>query len=748
MVAEREQLIENILAYDPNANAVMLGEAFDYAQEVHKKDIRKSGEPYFMHPLAVANILTELKLDDATVATGLLHDTVEDTEATLDKINDLFGSEIRDLVDGVTKIEKLDLSTTKAKQAENFRKLLVAFTTDIRVLLVKLADRLHNMRTMEHMKASAQKRISEETLEVYAPLAARLGIHWVREELEEHAFRWLHPKAYQAINKDLEERREDDDNLVLDICEVIRQILQENGIEGEVYGREKKPFSIWKKMENKQISFDQLSDIYAFRILVPTVLDCYKVLGLVHTKWPIVPGFFKDYISLSKRNDYQSLHTKVEGPRHQRVELQIRTFDMHQTAEYGIAAHALYKEKPVKEGEKLTKRSDESQISQWLRELVDMLRDGQNSETLYEHTKMELYKDQVFCFTPKGRIIVLPYGATPLDFAYAVHTDVGNSFLGCKINGEHKPRITALRNGDKVEIIRAKEETVDTTWENWVVTGKARSAIRKFIRDNKRREHISWGRQMLKRAFDRESKRFQDDIIIKNIKKFPQDSIDDLFLDIGLGAVSSESVLDIIFKDEQRPETKERMEVVRKEKGWRAFAQTVGIKYRKPLVSAPKNKKGRKGKSLDQISIGGQTSKLPVSYAPKGGAVPGDRIVGVLTPEQGITIYPIQSIPLDLLELSPDRLIDVTWDVDKKSKERFPAQIEVVAINEPGSLVQIAQVISEEKGNIHTLNMINTAPDYTTMRFELEVLDIKHLMTIIKGVSENTMVNSVQRTFN
>ncbi len=742
VTAEREHLIETILAYDPEADTQMLSLAYDYAKDVHKKDIRKSGEPYFMHPLAVANILAELKLDDATVATGLLHDTVEDTEATLDKIDKLFGHEIRDLVDGVTKIEKLDLSTKKAKQAENFRKLLVAFTTDIRVLLVKLADRLHNMRTMKHMKASAQKRISEETLDIYAPLAARLGIHWVREELEEHAFRWLHPEAYKAVMEKLDKRHLRDHDLVAEISDLLKGVLRDNGIEGEVTGREKKPFSIWKKMEGKQISFEELSDIYAFRVIVPSVDDCYKVLGLIHTRWPIVPGFFKDYISLPKRNDYQSIHTKVVGPHHQRVELQIRTFEMHEIAEYGIAAHALYKEQPVLDGEKLAKRTDESQVSQWLRKLVDMLRDGQNSETLYEHTKMELYKDQVFCFTPKGRIIVLPYGATPLDFAYAVHTDLGNSFLGCKINGQHKPRMTQLRNGDKVEIIRSEEQTVDLSWDNWVVTGKARSAIRRAVKETKRKHHISWGRQLLKRAFDREQKKFSDSLLLQNISRLPQDTIDDVFQDIGIGDLSSETVLDAVYRDE-RPEVKsERQEFTRKEKGWRAFANKIGIKYKQTSFLAENGNRG------GSISIGGSASQLPVSYAPKGGAVPGDRIVGVLAPNKGITIYPIQSIPMDLLELSPDLLIDVTWDIEKDSTVRFPAQIEVVAINEPGTLVQIAQVISDEKGNIHTLTMLDTAPDYTKMRFELEVLDIKHLMTIIKGVGKISVVNSVERTFN
>ena len=495
------ELVERVLRYDPKADETLLNRAYVYAMRAHGNQKRASGDPYFSHPLEVAAILTDLKLDDATIATALLHDVIEDTEATRAEIDQLFGPEIGVLVDGLTKIKRLDLVSKKAEQAENFRKLLVAISTDIRVLLVKLADRLHNMRTLEHVPPESRRRASEETLEIYAPLAGRMGMQAMREELEELAFRWLHPEAYRTVRERLDRLTDNNQGLVEEIRQSLIEKLGEAGFVADVAGREKKPYSIWRKMENRQISLEQLSDLYGFRVICKSVEDCYRVLGVAHTAWRAVPGRFKDYISTPKQNGYRSIHTTIVGPRHQRVELQLRTQPMHVTAEYGVAAHTLYKDltdapAPTARRPPPTPRATWARII-WLRRLVETLLEGDNSEEFLEHTKLELFHDQVFCFTPKGRLIALPQGATPIDFAYAVHTDVGNSCVGANINGRQLPLSTALRNGDEVQIITSSSRTPPAAWERIAVTGKARSAIRRAARDTLRRQYAELGRRLI-----------------------------------------------------------------------------------------------------------------------------------------------------------------------------------------------------------------------------------------------------------
>ncbi len=503
------ELVERVLSYQPTANEAMLNRAYVYAMKAHGNQKRASGAPYFSHPLEVAAILAEMRLDDATIATALLHDTIEDTDVTRSEIDTMFGPEIGTLVDGLTKIKKLDLVTKKAEQAENFRKLLLAISSDIRVLLVKLADRLHNMRTLEHMKPAKRKIIAEETMDIYAPLAGRMGMQWLREELEDHAFRWLNPEAYAAVVERLKILRERNQGLIDEIESALTTKLKEAKVKGVVAGREKKPYAIWNKMERKQISLEQLSDIYGFRIVVPEVRDCYHALSVVHTTWHAVPGRFKDYISNPKQNDYQSIHTTIVGPRHQRVELQIRTEKMHSIAEYGVAAHALYKDTNGNGTSKVP--SQDSGAYRWLRHLVGMLLEGDNPEEFLEHTKLELFQDQVFCFTPKGRLIALPRGANCIDFAYAVHTDVGNTCVGAKINGRPMPLATQLRNGDEVEIICSAAQAPPVAWESLAATGKARSAIRRATRDAVRAQYGKLGREILDRAFQRRGKTFSEE---------------------------------------------------------------------------------------------------------------------------------------------------------------------------------------------------------------------------------------------
>src|SRR5437879_4449471 len=459
-------LIERVKRYNPQTSEALLNRAYVYAMKAHGEQKRASGDPYFSHPLEVAGILTDLKLDDATIAAALLHDTIEDTTATRAEIDQMFGHDIGALVEGLTKLKKLDLVTKEAKQAENLRKLLLAIADDVRVLLVKLADRLHNMRTLDFVPLDARRRIAEETLDIYAPLAARMGMHGMREELEDLAFRELNPDAYNVVLGRLRALAERNRDLISDIEQQLTSKFADSGIQAEVDGRQKRPYSIWRKMERKSVGFEQLSDIFGFRVMVGDVQECYRALGIVHTTWPVVPGRFKDYISTAKQNDYRSIHTTVIGPGRQRVELQIRTRQMHEIAEYGIAAHALYKDARGSPTELLSR---ESNAYAWLRRTIELLAEGSNPEEFLQHTKLELFHDQVFCFTPKGKLIALPRGANAIDFAYAVHTGVGNLAVGCKINGKIAPLVSELVNGDEVEIITSSAQAAPPpAWESLV----------------------------------------------------------------------------------------------------------------------------------------------------------------------------------------------------------------------------------------------------------------------------------------
>lgn len=737
------ELVERVLNYDPKADEALLNRAYVYAMKAHGNQRRASGAPYFSHPLEVAAILTDLKLDDATVVTALLHDVIEDTPITRAEIDQLFGPEIGKLVDGLTKIRRLDLVSKKAEQAENFRKLLVAISSDIRVLLVKLADRLHNMRTLEHVKPETRKRISEETLDIYAPLAGRMGMEAMRAELEDHAFRWLHPEAYAAVTAKLASLRKSNEGLVEEIRAALASKVAEVGIETEVSGREKKPYAIWRKMANKQISLEQLSDIYAFRVVVDSIDDCYRALGVAHTTWRTVPGRFKDYISTPKQNNYQSIHTTVVGPRHQRVELQIRTRAMHEIAEYGVAAHAFYKD--AMNGQLASRTAGDllkdSGPYAWLRRLVDTLLEGSNPEEFLEHTKLELFQDQVFCFTPKGRLIALPRGATPLDFAYAVHTGIGNGAVGAFVNGHHVPIDTQLRNGDEVEIETAPNHSPPPAWENLVVTGRARSAIRRAAREAVRKQYRELGRRLLASRFEQVGEEFSDDLLKKALPRLGQKSLEDTLSAVGRNELAIEDVVRATIPDAaERPPEKEsyrrtrRFGRARGQEGWFNIDRVMSLKFR-----ADQEPKGTGG-----LAIRGVNDDLPVSFEP-GGAVPGDRIVGVLIPGEGIRIFQIHSPRLR--EFEHEGWIDVTWDIDPDTPQRFPARISVTALNEPGTLAQIAKVIGEAGGNIDNVRMVRRASDFTQMRIELEVLDLVHLNHIIAGLREKAVVNKVERVF-
>jgi len=742
MTTRQYELVERVKSYEPDADEALLNRAYVYAMKAHGNQKRASGAPFFSHPLEVAAILAEMRLDDATIATALLHDTIEDTGATRSEIDALFGAEIGSLVDGLTKIKKLDLVTKKAEQAENFRKLLLAISSDIRVLLVKFADRLHNMRTLGHMKPAKRKIIAEETMEIYAPLAGRMGMQWLREELEDHAFRWLNPEGYDAVVDRLKMLRDRNQGLIEEIENALRKKLEEAKVSAIVAGREKKPYAIWSKMERKQISLEQLSDIYAFRIVVDEVIDCYRALAVVHTTWHAVPGRFKDYISSPKQNDYQSIHTTIVGPRHQRAELQIRTERMHSVAEYGVATHALYKDSANGTGpHNGVLPSHESNAYRWLRHLVDMLLEGDNPEEFLEHTKLELFQDQVFCFTPKGSLIALPRGANPIDFAYAVHTDIGNTCVGCKINGRPMPLATELRNGDEVEIICSEVQAPPSAWQSLAVTGKARSAIRRATRDAARAQYGKLGREILERAFSRRGKAFSEEAIGQALGRLSQKTTEDVIAAVGRGELASADVIKAAWPEETPGEVpKRRRKVKRTEEGWFGLGKVMGLKFRWPGSSSGRSRPA----GASSIPIRGLRGDLPVSFA-EDGAVPGDRIVGILTVGQGITIYPIHAEALKAFDEEPERWIDVTWDIDEDNPQRFPAKVAVTALNEPGSLAQVAAVIGEADGNIDNIKIMKQVPDYAEMVIDLEVWDLAHLNEILVGLRAKDVVSSAAR---
>lgn len=713
------ELVERVTKYDPDADEDMLNRAYIYAMKAHGSQTRASGEAYFNHPLEVAAILAEMKLDTATIVAALLHDTVEDTEATHQEIVDKFGPEIASLVDGLTKIAKLDMVTKEATQAENLRKLLLAMSRDVRVLLVKLADRLHNMRTLHHVKPEKRQRIAQETMEIYAPLAGRMGMQLIRDEMEDIAFGVLNPEAQEIILKRLARLHTESGDVLREIEIALSKELASNGMKAEVSGREKRAYSIWRKMERKQLSLDQLSDIFAFRVLVEKVDDCYRSLGVVHRTWKAVPGRFKDYISNPKQNDYRSLHTTVIGPHSMRVEMQIRTQIMHEIADRGVAAHALYKDvASAKSGDAAP--ATESNAYRWLRHLMDTLQDGNSPKEFLEHTKLELFHDQVFCFTPKGQLIALPLGATPIDFAYAVHTSVGDSCVGSKVNGRHAPLVTQLRNGDEVEIIRSEAQVPPPAWEAIAVTGKAKAAIRRATGAAIRKQFAGLGREIVEKLLERQSHPFVEKELVKAVPRLGHKNVDDALAAVGRGELSALDVLKALglTVDEKEVRASRRKVSARKEEGQGKFS----------------------------LPVRGAAANMALKIHLVTGAVPGERIVGITTPGEGITIYPIFANALELFDQEPERWVDLAWGIAEEG-QRFPARINISLINEVGALAQVAQVIGENGGNIDELQLIKRegVRDFFDLTVLLEVFDNRHLNDIMKALKSKPSVNSVSR---
>jgi len=712
------ELVEKVKSYDPDADEDLINRAYVFAMKAHGTQKRASGAPYFSHPVEVAYKLTQYKLDTASIATALLHDTVEDTEVTLDDIEATFGKEIRNLVDGVTKLSRLEGKSENLSQAENFRKLLIAMSEDLRVLLVKLADRMHNMETLRFIKnPEKRQRIARETVEIYAALAERIGMRNMKDELQDLAFAELYPEARDSIIKRLDFlRAEGQAELDKTIGDIQHKLTEAGLTSAKIYGREKKPFSIWKKMESKNVEFEQLSDIMAFRIVVDDIAECYQVLGVIHAEWHTIPGRFKDYISTPKSNGYQSLHTAVLGPGQQRVEIQIRTKEMDEIAEYGLAAHWAYKQSntAIRDGKQF----------RWIRELLDILEKSSNPEEFLENTKLEMYHDQVFCFSPKGDILAFPRGATPVDFAYAVHSGVGDTCVGAKINGRIVPLRTKLKNGDQVEIITSKTQTPSPSWERFVITGKAKSEIRKFVRTQQRNEYINLGRVVLAKTFKQEGEEMSEKMIEPHLPTFNKKSVEDLLAEVGEGLVSRQQVVEVVM-------------------GLKKPVNNPGSVTSSVLSSLSKPFRKKKGEG-NPMPIKGLMPGMAIHFAGCCHPLPGDRIVGIVTTGKGITIHTMDCETLENYSDSPERWIDVAWERDQAESSHI-GRIRAHVSHEPAALATVTNVIAKEMGNISNLKIINRSIDFFEILIDIEVRDLRHLNNIIANLRSKEVVQSVER---
>ena len=708
------ELVDLVKSYDPDADEDALNKAYVFAMKKHGAQLRASGDPYYSHPIEVAGILTKFKLDSASIIAGLLHDTVEDTDTTVEEIRENFGDQVAQLVDGLTKLAMIEQKSANNKQAENFRKLLLAMSEDVRVLLIKLADRLHNMRTLHFLKKPEKRaRIAKETLDIYAPLAERIGMQEVKTELEEIAFAELHKEAHDSIVARLNFLREQGNNLVPKIISQLEKDMKDNGINATVTGREKSPYSIWRKMQQKNASFEQLSDIMAFRICVDDIAACYQALGVVHSKYHMVPRRFKDYISTPKPNGYQSIHTGVIGPENTRIEIQIRTHEMHEIAEKGIAAHWAYKQ-----GQKAVGKN-----FRWIRELLEILKQASNPEEFLENTKLEMYNDQVFCFTPKGDLISLPINSTPVDFAYAVHSTVGDTCVGAKINGEIRPLRTVLQNGDQVEILTSKAQHPSTEWERFVVTGKAKAAIRRYVRTYKRDQFITLGQQLLERTFKGENLEFSEKGLVNILPNFEAESIDDIYAKVGEGLVTAWDVMKAVYP---------------------GYKQSKLGRVVKSL-KVPSFKKSNKEKKGEPLKIKGLIPGMAVHFAGCCHPLPGDRIVGIVTTGKGVAIHTIDCKLLEKYADEPERWLDVSWG-DAATDAPHIGRLKVMLNNEPGALAELSNLVARNNGNIANLNIVYRTISYFEILVDIEVKDLKHLTDIIAAMKASKVISYVSRS--
>jgi GTP pyrophosphokinase len=695
-----DDLLSLVRNYNPKTNEALLRGAYAYAQRMHEGQARHSGEPYFSHPVAVAAILTEQRLDDATIATALLHDTIEDTKGTYTEVAERFGDDVAELVDGVTKLTNLELSSRESKQAENFRKLLMAMSKDLRVILVKLADRLHNMRTIRHMPPEKQAKKAHETMDIYAPLAGRMGMQWMREELEDLSFRVLNPEARTSIMRRFLTLQKETGDVIPRITDDIEAVLDKHGVQADVFGRAKKPFSIWRKMQEKELAFSRLSDIYGFRVLTRSEDDCYRVLGAIHQRWRAVPGRFKDYISQPKSNGYRSIHTTVSGRDGKRVEVQIRTRQMHDVAESGVAAHWSYRDGVRAENPFAV------DPAKWLEGLTERFENAEDHDEFLEHVKLEMYSDQVFCFTPKGDVVKLPKGATPIDFAYSIHTRIGHSCVGAKVDGLRVPLWTRLKNGQSVEIITAEGQTPQATWIDIAVTGRAKAAIRRSLREEDRERYIKLGRELARVAFDQVGKKATDKALDTAARAIGLKDGADMLARIGSAELSARSVVARLY-----PELAGRSE-------------EADVEAMRAVIGLPPGAQTRRAQCCQPV--------------------PGERIVGITYPGKGPILHAIDCGALAAFDDTPERWIDLHW-TEGRHAPVHNVTIDVTISNQHGVLGRICTLIGEQNANISDLHFVDRKPDFFRLLIDVDVRDAEHLHAVIMAMDLDSDVASLQR---
>ncbi len=694
-----EDLIALIRTYNPKTNAELITAAYAFGEEMHEGQFRRSGEPYFTHPVAVAEILAQQHLDDATLITALLHDTIEDTKASYGEVERLFGADIAALVDGVTKLTNLQLTSVETKEAENFRKLFIAMSKDLRVILVKLADRLHNMRTIKAMRPEKQHQKARETMEIYAPLAGRMGMQWMREELEDLSFKVLNPEARTSIMRRYVTLQSESDDVIEKIKKDMENELVSGKITAEVFGRAKKPYSIWRKMQQKDLGFSRLSDIYGFRVLTKSEEDCYRALGVIHQRWRAVPGRFKDYISQPKSNGYRSIHTTVLGRDGKRVEVQIRTKRMHDVAETGVAAHWSYKD---------GRRSENPfavDPSRWISRLQDAFTDEEDHHYFLEAVKLEMYSDQVFCFTPKGDVINLPRGATPLDFAYAIHTRIGAACVGAKVDTMRVPLWTRLKNGQSVEIITAEGQAPQGTWLEIAVTGKARSAIRRALREQDRDRFIKFGQELARSAFDHVGKKLTDKVLETAARTLRLQDSDEVLARLGSSEMSAQDVVRAVY-----PELPSK--------------QADKIDKKRAVVGL------KPGQSFDR--------------APCCNPLPGERIVGIRQKGQGVTVHAIACDSLAAFEDAADLWIDLHWHAGTHPAI-YEVPLDLTIGNDAGVLGRVCTLIGETGANISDLKFLDRKPDFYRLHIYVQLRDLAHLHSLMKALETESDIASVHR---
>jgi len=692
-----EDLIALVRNYNPRTNAELIRQAFDYGRRMHEGQFRHSGEPYLTHPVAVAAILTEMRLDDATIITALLHDTIEDTRSTWTDVARIFGREIADLVDGVTKLTNLQLSGAHSKQAENFRKLFMAMSRDLRVILVKLADRLHNMRTIKSMRPDKQVQKARETMDIFAPLAGRMGMQWMREELEDLAFKVINPEARNSIIRRFVVLQKENGDVIPQITADIRATLDAEGVEAEVFGRAKRPFSVWRKMQEKQLAFSRLSDIYGFRIITRSEADCYRTLGIIHRKWRAVPGRFKDYISQPKSNGYRSIHTTVSARDGTRVEVQIRTRAMHEVAEAGVAAHWAYRD-----GER-SKNPFAVDPGEWLASLTERFGEEDHDEFL-EHVKLEMYQDQVFCFTPRGDVIQLPKGATPIDFAYAIHTRIGNSCVGAKVDGIRVPLWTRLKNGQAVDIISATGQRPQATWLDIVVTGRAKAAIRRSLREEDRSRFIRLGSELVRVAFEHVNRKATDKALRAAAKTLALPDVDEMLARIGSAEMSAQELIRALYPDLTPVE--EEIDSAR--------------------------------------AVAGLEADQEFTRAPCCDPLPGERIIGITYRGKGVVIHAIDCPVLADFEDQPDRWVDLRWR-EGRHPPVYSSRLGLTIRHDAGVLGRICTLIGAQGANISDLEFLDRKQDFYRLRIDVELRDREHLHTLLTALDAEPDVAQVAR---